>query len=218
MSHAYQEDQPTLLSPNFAFESKTIEDLYTNGLKETSFLRFFPEKAEAILSLGQVRTHGRGALIVTGRQRLDVLMMPLNTPLQIKVSSENMGLNKVIDTVEPNELIGFREVLEGTEYPFVVQSLYGTASMFSISRPDFLTVFTDQSDLKKIALLTASKSLLHFFNWLLDHEVPLENVHALMTSAIEKIQVEKNTPIQLKRKSLIFIEDGVMSRGTTEWH
>jgi ABC-type bacteriocin/lantibiotic exporter with double-glycine peptidase domain len=211
MSHAYQEDQPTLLSPNLVFESRTIEHLYTNGLKETSFLRFFPEKAEAILSLGQVRTHGRGALIVPGRQRLDVLMMPLNTPLQIKVSSENMGLNKVIDTVERNELIGFREVLEGTDYPFVVQSLYGTASMFSIGRPDFLTVFSDQNDLKKIALLTASKALLHFFNWLLDHEVPLENVHALMKSTIEKIQVEKNTPLQLKRKSLIFIEDGVMS-------
>tara|TARA_B110001454_G_scaffold122548_1_gene114397 strand:- start:15548 stop:18637 length:3090 start_codon:yes stop_codon:yes gene_type:complete len=211
MSHAYQEDQPTLLSPNFAFESKTVEEMYTNGLKETSFLRFFPEKAEAILSLGQVRTHGRGALILQGRQRLDVLMMPLNTPLQIKVSSENMGLNKIIDTVEPNELIGFREVLEGTEYPFVIQSLYGAASIFSISRSDFLSVFTDQNDLKKIALLTASKALLHFFNWLLDHDVPLESIHALMRSTIEKIQVEKNTPIQLKRKSLIFIEDGVMS-------
>lgn len=210
-SSAYQEDQPTLLSPNFFFESKTIEEMYVNNLKETSFLRFFPEKAEAVLALGQVRTHGRGAIIISGRSRLDSLMMPLNTPLQIKVSSQNVGLNKVIDSVEPNELIGFREVLEGTDYPFVIQSLYGAASMFSITRTDFLSIFTDQNDLKKIALLTASKSLLHFFNWLLDQEVPLENVHELMTGSIEKIFVEKNTPIQLKRKSLIFIEDGIIS-------
>lgn len=211
MSNAYQEDVPTLLQPNFFSETNVMDTMYVGKLPETSFLRFFPEKADAILALGEVRSYKQGSTIVTGRSRLDSLLIPLNIPLQIKVSSENIGLNKVISSVESSELIGFREVLEGIDYPFVVQTLYGSASIFSISRSNFLSIFTDQSDLKKIALLTASKSIFNFFNWLLDHEVPLANVHALMRSMIEKAVVEKNTPIQLKRKSLMFIEEGVVS-------
>ncbi|MBL7543218.1 MAG: ATP-binding cassette domain-containing protein [Bdellovibrionaceae bacterium] len=204
------DDQATLIQPNF-FETKTIDMMWLNKLQTESFLRFFPDKAEAVIERGEILNFAKGTDIFSGRSGSDALLIPLNVSLQIKVFGESIGLDKIIETVAPNELIGFREVLEGTDYPFVVQSVYSSASVFSIKRSDFLNFFSDPNDLKKIALLTASKSLFHFFNWLLDHGTPLENIHSLMRSSIERITVEKNSPIQLKKKSLILIEEGVIS-------
>ncbi len=190
---------------------EVFDSPFLTSLKSSSFLRFFPEKIDAILACGEIRTHRRGSVIVSAHSRLEFLLIPLNCPLQIKISRESIGLDKVIDSVLPNELIGFREVLEAVDYPFVVQSVYGSATVFSVRRSDFLNIFTDPSDLKQIALLTASKALFHFFNWLLDQNVSLENVRLLMKSHIEKTTVIKNSPIQLKNKALIFIEDGTIS-------
>lgn len=192
-------------------ETTAIDNVWLEKLKESSFLRFFPEKANALLKSGEIKEHQKGDVIVSGLARLDFLLIPLNVPLQLKVSSDRIGLDKVIESVQTDELIGFREVLEGFDFPFMVQTVYSSAMIFSIKRTDFLSLFSDPVDLKKIALLTASRSLFNFFHWLLDQDVSLETVHSLMKCSIEKIVVEKNNPIQLKKKSLIFIEDGILT-------
>jgi ABC-type bacteriocin/lantibiotic exporter with double-glycine peptidase domain len=204
-------DQTRLIQPNFSFEPKTIDTMWSSKIKNGSILRFFPDKADAFFSRGELKNYPKGSIIISGRSSLEVLSIPLNVTLQVKVASESVGLDKVIDSVQPFELIGFREVLEGTEFPFSIQSLFSSVSVFNIKRADFLSLFNDPEDLKKIALLTASKSLFLFLNWLLDHNVSLESVHALMKSAIDRMIVQKNSPIQLKKKSLILIEDGVIA-------
>ena len=115
MSSSIEENTLILNLP----QSKAMDDVLLERVRARSFLRFFPEKVDAFLSLCEVRTHVKGSVIVSGRSRLEFLLIPLNTAVQIKVSSDRIGFDKVIESVQANELIGFREVLEGIDFPLI---------------------------------------------------------------------------------------------------
>lgn len=178
--------------------------------REKSFLRFFPDLQNSLLSAGEIRQYPRGSKICLANSRIGFLVVPLNGILTLKLSAGKISDERVLSGIEPFETLGFREVIEGKPFPFSVETESQMTSVFSIQRVDLLRIFEKSEDIEFMNKICSSKSIYNFCLWLLDQEVPIEKIRSIIDSPWESYSFEKFKPVQLRQKALVFIEDGMV--------
>ena len=191
-------------------EHDTGDAEWLQRVRDRSFLKFFPEKAAQVIQAGEIRRYPRGAKISINDTRLTSICIPLNAKLVLRLSAGRIGDEKVLSSIDAFEALGFREVMEGKNFPFSVETEAQSTFVFFVQRVDLMRIFNDSAEVEQIVRLTSSKAVFDFCTWLYYQHVPLEKIRELLRAPWTQMSFEKFKPIQMKRRSLVFIEDGVV--------
>ena len=179
-------------------------------IRKRSVFSFFPEIVDQILAAGELRRLGRGLKLNMAGGRLESFFMGANAPLALKLSSGRMGDENLHSKVRPLDVVGFKELLEATYFPFSIETEEENTFVFSIRRVELLAILADGKITEELKVLTSSKSIFNFSKWLVLQKVSMELVRELCLRFEGSRVLDKHKEIQLKEPALICIEDGAI--------
>lgn len=184
------------------------EDAWSRRLLKRSFLRFIPELAGELLQRRQIVEFPADHLICGENARMDQLIVPLNQPLLLKVSSGRFGDDLVFKRIMPMQSTDLRAVFDRRTTGFRLET-GPEETLAMVMDMDALEQFLRRFDgLAGLLRVCESSVALNLGNWLMDRKAPAQAVLELMAQSDGLRQLKKGTSLEGYREGIFLLEHG----------